>query len=975
MPPAGARLTRGEIGALALVLAVAALIRAFFLHYVGHATDIGTFESWTRSLGISGPKAFYSHVAFVDYPPGYMLVLWVVGVIYSLLGSGGEALLILVKLPAVIADLFLAYLIYLIARRYWTPGKALFAAAIIAVNPAIWLVSAYWGQADSVAAVFLVWALYLAITERFEFAWAALAFAVLIKPQPLVVAPLLLIWQIRRQGWTWRLALVPLVGLAVAYFGSLPFAPANDPYHVLAWLYDRYRTSVGVYPFNSVNAFNLYSIAPKMVFWMPDSDRIFGIPRWAWGIGIFLALLLATASRAWRTTGEKIPRALAEQSLALACFIALLGLFMLTTRMHERYMFSALAIAPLLWSMGRSYRWIVVLLSVTYVVNLRYGVHYLYEPSQMWHPEVVHPLSLLNVLALFVVAGMYLIEEMGTQVETWLAGRPEGAEAALQQGVSSGPLAREGLVGWARRDYAIVGGLMLAAAMLIFWNLGTPKERIFDEIYYARAAQEYLQHKPQYEWTHPPLTKLMMAATVKITNLPDPVGARVADAIIGVLTIPLLFGFAKRLLSSTLAAGVAVFLLLTSGYYYVQARIATPEIIVAFFSLATLYCAYRLWIASQSVKRGNQLVFADGTAIEGGAVVFPSGEKLPFKRASDVAGGSRTTWRVNQVETADGNSVVVWNRDGKIAGEIGGRPVREKQQWVLWLILTALSVGCVIASKWNGLFDLLVIWLVAALVSAQRFTAKRRKVAGSRPLRFVWGNPYGWRLPIFIGVTLAVALAIYLIAYIPFFQIGAPNLSLGTGLADLWGLQKQMYWYHHNLRATHPYTSSWWSWPFELRPVSYYYHQFSTQPVQIVAEIIALPNPAVWLAGLITVPLAAWWAWRERHKGIMLLVIAFLLQWLPWIASPRIDFQYNFYPNLAIICLCGAYVLQKVWHAARAHQTEDRALVPRGFVFAYLALCFALFVYFFPVLSGAHVTWDQWHSRMWLPYGAPYGWI
>jgi dolichyl-phosphate-mannose--protein O-mannosyl transferase len=37
-----------------------------------------------------------------------------------------------------------------------------------------------------------------------------------------------------------------------------------------------------------------------------------------------------------------------------------------------------------------------------------------------------------------------------------------------------------------------------------------------------------------------------------------------------------------------------------------------------------------------------------------------------------------------------------------------------------------------------------------------------------------------------------------------------------------WGLQKQMWWYHTNLKATHSYTSQWWTWPLDIRPVWFY---------------------------------------------------------------------------------------------------------------------------------------------------------
>ncbi len=185
-----------------------------------------------------------------------------------------------------------------------------------------------------------------------------------------------------------------------------------------------------------------------------------------------------------------------------------------------------------------------------------------------------------------------------------------------------------------------------------------------------------------------------------------------------------------------------------------------------------------------------------------------------------------------------------------------------------------------------------------------------------------------------------------------------------------------MYYYHHDLKATHPYSSAWWTWPLELRPVSYYYHVFSGTgpPNQIVGEVLAVPNPIFWLVQLVTIPAAAILAWRARHKGVMLCVAAYFFQWLPWIASTRIDFQYNFYPNNAIICLCTTYVLLRIWQAAEKRPNPRPA---RILVAAYVAACLASFVFFLPLLDGQKMTWKQWDMRIWYKDGVPhpYGWI
>jgi len=1065
-PSRGLPLVRREVLAVAFVALLAIVVRAILIPAQGHVTDVATFESWMNTMIKVGPKDFYGAAGFVDYPPGYMLVLWGIGALYHATAAysdfTGDIMRIFVKLPGVVADIGIGYLTYLIARRTWSIAASIVAMAVFALNPASWLVSAYWGQSDSVAAVFLVWGLYLAITRRFEFAWMMLAFAVLIKPQPLVLAPLLLIWQIRTQGMTWRLALAPVIGLAVAYVGSLPFAPVSDPGGVLSWLYDRYHTGIGVYPYNSVNALNLYSI--NRDFFQPDTQAItfFGLelgPQYYWGMGIFVALLVAVAWRLWRMLGSTQDEDAREIALYTACFVVALGFFMVVTRQHERYLFTALAIVPLLWNASPLMRLATVVLSATFSYNLFYALEYLAGPSQDLHPWIVHPLSFINFAMLVLVAGAFLIDEVGE----WANGRLGAIRAPGDEGPAElprrrGPNPFEGLVGWSARDYAIAGAFTIGTAVLLFWNITSPKDRYFHEIYYARAAQEYLKNSNLYEWTHPPLAKLIVAFGAWLFGPPngkfvDPYGARMANAIIGTLWIPVLYGFAKRLFSSTAAAVVAVTLLLTSGYFYVQARIATPEISVAFFALLTLYCFYRFWTSAQLAPAPQKLeyprietalaafgivlvlvllvyaqvavynaqrwgstyipyaiavavfalvvaiwstrakragaeakatVYPDGTIADAQNVTFPSGEIVALKGGSATVtdGAATVTWRRDGVETVEGANRVVWRSDGTIEGTVEGAPVREGQRWGLWLTLSTISLACFISCKWDGLFALVALWFIALMVYAQQLLVplwRDRKWADRTPRRFAWGNPIGIRLPLYLASSVLAILVIYVLTYVPNWT-GA--ISTGTamigqaGFSGLLSLQYQMYHYHATLNATHLYSSKWWTWPLELRPVSYYYTAIkgTAPPNQIVAEIVGLPSPAVWWAGLITVPWAATLAWRERHKGVMLLIVAYFAQWLPWSLSPRIDFLYNFFPNLAVICLCTTYVLLTLWRRANAPGAGWRTLAAIG-IGGYLALCICTFVYFFPIWNGTPITWQQWESRMWLQGPIEHGWI
>ncbi|HWT04322.1 MAG TPA: hypothetical protein VN224_01065, partial [Xanthomonadales bacterium] len=71
--------------------------------------------------------------------------------------------------------------------------------------------------------------------------------------------------------------------------------------------------------------------------------------------------------------------------------------------------------------------------------------------------------------------------------------------------------------------------------------------------------------------------------------------------------------------------------------------------------------------------------------------------------------------------------------------------------------------------------------------------------------------------------------------------------------------------------------------------------------------------------------------------------------------------EYHFYPNLAIIILANAVVLQHVWNLGR----ERGDLRARYAVAAYAVAVVAAFVYFFPLVSGWPITTDAFNARIW----------
>ncbi len=1055
------------------VLALGLVLRLALIRENGFSNDIAAFASWAITLATHPLSQFYGSAGFADYPPGYFYLLRAIGVLWTHLfaaqGAGNGALNLLVKVPGILADLGIGALLYAVVARLGGKALGLLAAVLYVLNPATIFISAVWGQVDAVAGFFALLAIYALLRSGDEergtmrwsiLAWTAFSYSLLIKPQAAVLIPLLLAYAF--VGTRWRATSLRAAGAGIlAAFGlawlvAVPFHPSFDPVAVLAWLYERYQFGASVYPVNSANAMNLWTITAP--FWQSDSATIFGIPQGLWGIGLVVA---ATALVTWRYLQERTEGALLE-----AAAIALLAFYMLATRMHERYSFDGILFCIAAIGVARRYLWGAIVLSIVLFVNLQYAYAYLrvvtdHTPGvnamDLW-PTVTHPLSLVAVLTFFALSYGFL--SISGESEPGKRDADPSVEA-IKAWFARGPrrwfAPRNGLAALAwPLDYLISGALTVASFVLSFVNYWKPGQKIFDEIYFARAAEEYLRNVRIYEDTHPPLTKLLItASTWLFGGLPrgdNAHGWRFVDVLFGALVIPIVYAFARRVTRSTLFATIATTLFLFDGMHYVQSRIATPEGIVIVFSVAAVYAFYRFWIASQVNERQHvdlpwwaypasvalslgvgsifgvfygaiftklnptanptvttvaevliALYVAVGLYLLGRLVVLPKifgdarrefsfpdgslalvgpdgirvetfdGGRIEPDRKTPIRGSQTTVENGALVARIEPGVEFEYRRDGsvryatpdgavlytgnRIESDAGEREDGRSAGW--WLIAFTVALGCLIASKWYGVMGFGVSWLVLILVASQRFLKK--KIA-------LWGNPRGFRLDVALLSIVFISMTVYMLAWVPDIARNAKSVNEIHNFNDVVYRQYTMFEYHDHLKATHPYSSKFWEWPLDMVPVAYYYKDLRTNPTDpngcCVREITSMPNPFILWFGLLAIPIVGVLAWRERHKGYALLVLDYLLQWLPWSLSPRIAFEYHYYVDIPLVCICNAIVLQRLWQWGDG-QEEAKKMLARGLVGAYVLLVIAGFIYFFPILSATPITWNAWHQRMW----------
>ena len=111
----------------------------------------------------------------------------------------------------------------------------------------------------------------------------------------------------------------------------------------------------------------------------------------------------------------------------------------------------------------------------------------------------------------------------------------------------------------------------------------------FDEIYFARTAYEYTQGMETYEWTHPPLGKLIQAIPIYINNYLSPFNYRLMGNISGILMLAIMYIFAKELFKKRKYAIFASLLMAFDTFHFAQTRMGTVDSHLILFILLASY--------------------------------------------------------------------------------------------------------------------------------------------------------------------------------------------------------------------------------------------------------------------------------------------------------------------------------------------------------------------------------------------------
>lgn len=336
-------------------------IRIVLLPTVGLRDDTDQFAGWVGDIATNGlPNAYDQNLSFGPV----MAYIWgLLGALEPAFRTATDAsdtwLRMLLKLPAVLADFGLAACVAWILRE--KPVWAGIGAVAVLLHPATWYVSAWWGQYESIYALAALVAVLFAVAGRDGLAAAALAVALMTKPQALPFLIPFAAWFLARGGLI-GLVRATAIGAVVALVLWLPFLAAGGPLRYLGNL-GEYQNDI--FSVLSLRAWNLWwlvqELAPVDEF-VSDRVSILG-PISFRAIGYLLTgiLVLGVAVRIYR---DPQPR-----TLVLGLAATTLVAFTFLTTMHERYAYGALVFLMLLIPEARI-RWLGLVFGVVFTLNL-----------------------------------------------------------------------------------------------------------------------------------------------------------------------------------------------------------------------------------------------------------------------------------------------------------------------------------------------------------------------------------------------------------------------------------------------------------------------------------------------------------------------------------------------------------------------------------------------------------------------------
>lgn len=491
-----------------------------------------------------------------------------------------------------------------------------------------------------------------------------------------------------------------------------------------------------------------------------------------------------------------------------------------------------------------------------------------------------------------------------------------------------------------------ITAIFIISVTLRFWGLSRFNSLVFDEVYYAKFANNYLTNTPFFN-AHPPLSQYIIAIGIWIgSHLPfgqDTVNSltgsqrstwsyRWFNALTGSL-IPVVVGaLAYQLNRRRSYALIAALFAAADGLFLVESRYALNNIYIVILGLlAQLF----LLMALNKPRQQRRGILALSGVFFGAC------------------------------------AAVKWNGLGFLLGV-----------YLVWAVVWTMH------------------WVRKFLVKRDVGTAEKeegKRGKGGKGDRGIGGEFFGVKplktklsqTPLLNLRDLNVFHIIGNFAIIPILTyslLWIPHLLMNPR-PGFWQMQQEILNYHQNIGngpEVHPYCSRWYSWPLMLRTIAYFHHapEHNSEAISLespvtggvanaIYDVHAMGNPALWwlstaaillLLVLLVLRFKLSRSWKVPPTRTTLVVLYLVINWLanllPWSQVSRCMFLYHYMCASVFASLGLAWVVDWLVQSKRGEY--------QGIAIALILIILVAFCFWMPIYLGLPLSVEGYKWRMWL---------
>jgi len=328
------------------IIGLALLLRIILAFGIWHP-DLNNHIDWGIRFFQYGPAKFYAPESNVwsftwpNQPPGTIYLFAGVRKVYEgLFGFfsflhfkvgifPGSILLFLektlypalLKLPSILADFGVAYLLYKLTRKRLVVVLWLF-------NPVVWYNSAVWGQTDALINFLTLLGLYFLLNRKLFLAVLAIGVSLFTKVSLAIFLPLFVIVAVRQKYKFPQYIFSFSCCLVLILLLSLPFSRGN----IFVWIYELYKNNILTQQLQIItaNAFNLWS-GIAGIHQLPQTLPFMGLTYQYWGYILFGISFIPILCSVYKKQDP--------ETLVWAFALTAFSSWMFLTNMHERYLY------------------------------------------------------------------------------------------------------------------------------------------------------------------------------------------------------------------------------------------------------------------------------------------------------------------------------------------------------------------------------------------------------------------------------------------------------------------------------------------------------------------------------------------------------------------------------------------------------------------------------------------------------------